>query len=168
MPQPKPDAVRTATIKHGVVRITIAGVPHETGLAARFFQEVARQHINVDDIIQNADSAGNNIMLSFVVSAEQAEKARSVTGEFVAAYADAQIDISEHLARIRLVGIGMRSHSGVAARVFAAVADEGINIENISTAEIVISILVKEAFGDRALAALRRAFSLNEQADTGD
>lgn len=163
MSEPQPDAVRTATIKHGVTRITIYGVPHETGLASRFFQEIARRQINVDDIIQTVNNVGKNVMMSFIVSAEQTTKARDVASEFAGQYPDTQVDVTEKLARLRVVGIGMRTHSGVAARLFTAVADEGINIENISTGEVVISILVPSAEGERALAAVRRAFNLSEE-----
>lgn len=168
MPQSKPDAVRTATIKRDVTRITILGVPHETGLAANFFQEIARQNINVDDIIQNANNAAKNVMMSFIVSAEQTEKARDVARNFADRYPGTQVDIADKLARIRVVGIGMRSHSGVAAKLFSAVADEGVNIENISTGEIVISILVPETDGEKALQAVRHAFGLEEDMEIAD
>ena len=168
MPESKPDAVRTATVKAGLTRITIHGVPHEKGLAARFFQEIARQQINVDDIIQNASDGGKHVMMSFVVSTEQTARACDVANQFANHYDDSHVDVIENLARIRVVGIGMRSHSGVAAKLFTAVADEGINIENISTGEIVISILVPEKDGERALRAVRQAFGLKEEEDSVD
>ena len=157
------DAVRTATLKTGVSRITLHGIPHQAGIAARFFKEIGNQNINVDDIIQSVSSCGKNVTMSFIVAAEQLDQARAVSETIAQSLGGAEIEITEKLARLRVVGMGMRSHSGVAAKLFEAVAAAGINIENISTSEIVISVLVSEKDGQRALAAVQDAFGLEQE-----
>jgi len=163
MPDPQANAIRTATLKSGITRITLHGVPHEFGLAAKFFKELGGENINVDDIIQSVSSAGKNVTMSFVVSAEQTEHARTATRAIIEKLGGAEIEITENLARLRVVGMGMRSHSGVAGKLFETVANEGINIENISTGEIVISILIAQADGERALRVVREAFGLTHE-----
>jgi len=155
-------AVRTATLKMGVSRITLHGVPHQAGVAARLFKEIGGRHINVGDIIQSVSSCGKNVTMSFIVAAEQTEKARAAGEEIARSLGGAEVEVTEKLARLRVVGMGMRSHSGVAARLFDTIAAEGINIENISTGEIVISVLVPEKDAQRALAAVQNAFGLEK------
>jgi aspartate kinase len=159
------DAIRAATLKPGVSRITLHGIPHKAGIAARLFKGIGDQSINVDDIIQSVSSCGQNVTMSFIVAAEQTERARSVTEELARDLGGAEIEVTERLARLRVVGMGMRSHSGVAARLFEAIAAEGINIENISTGEVVISVLVPEKDSQRALAVVQNAFGLEKEAD---
>lgn len=159
------NAVRTATLKTGVSRITLHGVPHQAGIAAQLFKEIGEQNINVDDIIQNVSNRGQNVTMSFIVAAEQAEKARNVSETIARRVGETEVEVTEKLARLRVVGMGMRSHSGVAARLFETVFAEGINIENISTSEIVINILVAEKDGERALQAVQKAFGLETETD---
>jgi aspartate kinase len=159
------DAVRTATLKTGVSRLTLHGVPHQAGIAAKLFKEIGNQNINVDDIIQSVSSRGKNVTVSFIVAAEQTDKARAVSQKIGRTLGGAKVEVTRKLARLRVVGMGMRSHSGVAARLFEAIAAEGINIENISTGEIVISVLVPEKHAQRALAAVRSTFGLEQEGD---
>lgn len=163
--EPEGDAVRTATLKTGVSRITLHGVPHRAGIAAELFREIGNQNVNVGDIIQSVSNRGENVTMSFIVSAEQAEQARVISEEVARNLGGAEIEITEELARLRVVGMGMRSHSGVAARLLEAIAAEGINIENISTGEVVISVLVPEKDAQRALAVVQDAFGLEHEAD---
>jgi aspartate kinase len=156
-------AVRTATLKMGVSRITLHGLPHQAGIAARLFKQIGGQHINVDDIIQSVSSCGKNVTMSFIVAAEQTKKARAVSEEIARSLGGAEVETTEKLARLRVVGMGMRSHSGVAAKLFEAIGAEGINIENISTGEIVISVLVPEHDAQRALAVVQDAFGLEKE-----
>jgi aspartate kinase len=159
------DAVRTATLKTGVSRITLHGVPHQAGIAAKLFREIGTQKVNVDDIIQSVSSCGSNVTMSFIVAAEQTDRARAVSEEIARNLGGAEVEITENLARLRVVGMGMRSHSGVAGRLFDAIAAEGINIENISTGEVVISVLIPEQDGRRALEVVQDAFGLEKEAD---
>ncbi len=162
---PEEVAVRSTALKTGVSRITLRGVPHQAGIAARFFREIGDQQINVSDIIQSVSNGGSNVTMSFTVSSEQTARARAASEDFVRQYEGSRIEVTENLARLRVVGMGMRTHSGVAAKLFEAVAAEGINIENISTSEIVISVLVPAEQGPRALAAVRKAFGLLDEAE---
>lgn len=158
-------AVRSATLRSGISRITLHGIPHQAGIAATFFKSIGDLHINVDDIIQSVSSGGANVTMSFTVSASQTDEARVKSEEIARDLGADEVEVTEKLARLRIVGMGMRSHSGVAAKLFGAIAAEKVNIENISTAEIVISILVPEDHGERALAAVNEAFGLESEAD---
>jgi aspartate kinase len=167
-PAPESSAVRSATLKTGVARVTIHGVPHEAGVAARIFSEISRQKINIDDIIENASNGGRNVIVAFILDAKQLDAAKAVAESIAADYTGAKVEVTRNLARLRVVGMGMRSHSGVAAKLFEAIATEGINIENISTSEIVISLLVAEKDGKPAQQAVQKAFDLEPPAPASD
>jgi len=124
------------------------------------FEPLARRHINVDDIIQLVAPGGQTVSLSFTVSGSDLGEAQALAETIAGRYAGVQFAIQKDLAKLSAVGAGMRSHSGVAATMFAALAAERINIENISTSEIVISVLVRAADADRALLTVHRAFGL--------
>ena len=115
------------------------------------------------DIIQSVSTRGRNVTMSFIVAAEQTDQARAVSRKIARSLGGGEVEITRKLARLRVVGMGMRSHSGVAARLFEAIAAQGINIENISTGEIVISVLVPEKDAQRALAAVQDAFGLEKE-----
>ena len=138
-PEEESAAVRSATLKSGVSRVTIRGVPHQAGIAAEIFREISQQKINVDDIIESASNSGRNVIVSFTVEGKQADAAQAVAETIAERFSDSKVEITRDLARLRVVGLGMRSQSGVAAKLFTAIADKGVNIENISTSEIVIS-----------------------------
>ena len=162
-PEQENVAVRSATLKTGVSRVTMYGVPHAPGVAAKIFTEIGSRNINVDDIIETTSDGGRNVIVSFTVDALQADMARTVAEVIAQRYGEATVEITEKIARLRIVGMGMRAHSGVAARLFEAIAAEGINIENISTSEIAISVLVPEKDGQRALEAVYKAFGLGQE-----
>jgi len=162
--EPQAPAVRSATLKTGVARITIHGVPNEPGVAARIFGEIGGRQINVDDIIHSTSDSGRNVIVSFTVDGRQADAARAAAEGIATAFGPATtVEMARDLARLRVVGMGMRAQSGVAARIFQALAAEGINIENISTSEIAISLLVALRDGERALQAVQRAFGLEQE-----
>jgi aspartate kinase len=98
-----------------------------------------------------------------MVDTKYVDTARAAAEQIAQRYARARVDVSDELARLRVVGIGMRGHSGVAAKLFEALAAENINIENISTSEIVISTLIPERDGQRALQAVQKAFELDKE-----
>ncbi len=156
-------AVRSATLKRGVRRVTLHGMPHQAGIAAEIFGEIGRRDISVDDIIQGVSESGRAKAVSFMVDAKHLGAAKAAAEQIAQRYSGAQVDVSGELARLRVVGIGMRAHSGVAAKLFEALAAEKINIENISTSEIVISVLVPVGDGERALQAVRKVFELEEE-----
>jgi aspartate kinase len=156
--------VRGASLKPEVSRITFLGLPNRPGVAAAIFDELGGRRILIDDIIQNINADGQTVTLSFTVEGGEAGEAQAVAELIAKRFGAERIAIDDQLARVIIVGFGMRSHSGVAGRMFSALAAAGVNIENISTSEIVISVLVRRADGEKALQAVHRAFSLEESA----
>ncbi|MBK9120874.1 MAG: aspartate kinase [Phycisphaerales bacterium] len=152
--------VRGATLKRDIVRVTLAGLPNEPGLTAAIFDEVAARGLFVDDIVQTIAGAEQRATLGFTVAGHDFGEVQAVAELLSQRFAPAACGVSDRLARVSIIGVGMRSHRGVAARMFRALADAGINIENISTSEIVVSVLVRAAEGERALQVVHAAFEL--------
>jgi aspartate kinase len=153
--------VRGATLKRGIGRATLIGVPAEPRVIAEIFTQIAERSLVVDDIIQNVIEPKRSVNLSFTFDAEDASDARGVADAMAERFGVADARIVEGLAKVSVVGVGMRSHTGVAAKVFSALASEHIAIQNVSTSEIVISVVVDEADGERALRALHKTFELD-------
>ena len=143
-------------------KVTIVGVPDRTGVAARIFQAVADNDINVDMIVQNVSAAATGLTdISFTVSKTEGQKATSVLQRIQGEVGFASIISDDTIGKLSLVGAGMRSHPGVTATFFAAMADAGVNIEMISTSEIRISVIVRQADLERAAKAAHTAFGLD-------
>jgi aspartate kinase len=143
-------------------KVTIVGVPDRTGVAARIFQAVADNDINVDMIVQNVSAAATGLTdISFTVSKTEGQKATSVLQRIQGEVGFASIIYDDTIGKLSLVGAGMRSHPGVTATFFAAMADAGVNIEMISTSEIRISVIVRQADLERAAKAAHTAFGLD-------
>jgi len=158
--------VRGCTLKRDIGRVTLVGLPNQPGIEAALFEPLARRRVVVDDIIQTVSAGGTKTSISFTVEGGALGEAQAVAELVAGEHSVAEVAIEPDLARLSVVGVGMRSHCGVAAKMFAALAAEQINIENISTSEIVISVLVRAADGDRALQAVHRTFEL-DRAPTG-
>ncbi len=140
-------------------KVTVIGVPDRPGVAAQLFTALAEANINVDMIIQNvSDQARTDI--SFTVNQDDLERVREVLEEISDQIGAEGYDFDEDVARISLVGAGMRSHPGVAAAMFQALADKGINIEMISTSPIKTSCVVRKSAGETAIKALHERFDL--------
>jgi aspartate kinase len=152
--------VRGATLKRDITRITFAGLPNEPGVTAAIFDEVAKRGIMVDDIVQTVAGQGQRATLGFTVQGRDVGELRAVAELIAQRYQIHDVDIDDGLVRVSIIGVGMRSHHGVAARMFAALAQAQINIENIATSEIVVSVLVRAAEGERALQVVHQAFGL--------
>jgi aspartate kinase len=143
-------------------KVTIVGVPDRTGVAARIFQAVADNDINVDMIVQNVSAAATGLTdISFTVSKTEGQKATSVLQRIQGEVGFASIIYDDTIGKLSLVGAGMRSHPGVTATFFAAMADAGVNIEMISTSEIRISVIVRQADLEGAAKAAHTAFGLD-------
>jgi aspartate kinase len=158
MEQPLITAVTHSTSE---ARLTLVGVPDEPGAAARIFAALATAGVNVDMIVQNEpSSAGGLAEISFTVPREDLLTAR---GALAPLQGDAFAESSAHeeMGKVSIVGAGMRSHPGVAARVFAVLAEEAINIEMISTSPIKISCVIPRASVAQAVQALHAAFELS-------
>ena len=155
--------VRGCTLRPDVGRVTVAGLPNQPGIEAALFEQLARRSIIVDDIIQTVSAAGSKTSISFTVESGAVSEAQVVAEGIADRHEAAEVTIDTDLARLSVVGVGMRSHSGVAARMFEVLAAERINIENISTSEIVISVLVRSPAAERALQVVHTAFGLESK-----
>ena len=154
-------AVAGVTGDRNQAKITIVGVPDKPGVAARIFGTVAEAHINVDMIIQNISQAAMTD-LSFTVPRADLKKAVPII-QSVAKDIDAKsVSVTEAIAKVSLIGVGMRSHSGVAAKMFEVLAREGVNIMMISTSEIKISCVIDEKYLELAMRSLHSAFGLDQ------
>ena len=143
-------------------KVTIVGVPDRTGIAARIFQAVADNDINVDMIVQNVSTAATGLTdISFTLSKDEGQKATQVLQRIQGEVGFASLLYDDTVGKLSLIGAGMRSHPGVTATFFAAMAEAGVNIEMISTSEIRISIIVREANLERAAKAAHTAFGLD-------
>ncbi len=140
-------------------RVSLRGVTDRPGIAAEIFTKLAEQNINVDMIIQNASKNGTT-NLGFTVPQNQIEDAKVVINNFDHDIED--VDFDESIAKVSIVGVGMKSHSGVAAKAFSALAKNGINIEMISTSEIKVSMIIDEKFSELAVRVLHEAFGLDK------
>ncbi|HKX73887.1 MAG TPA: aspartate kinase [Acidimicrobiia bacterium] len=132
-------------------KVTVRQVPDRPGIAAALFEPLAERSINVDMIVQNVGTDGSTD-ISFTVPSQSARHAAEVAGKVAEEMGAAGVDLDENVAKVSLVGAGMKSHPGVAAGVFRALAEAGINIEMISTSTIRISCVVR---GDQAEAAVK-------------
>jgi aspartate kinase len=139
------------------VKITILRVPDRPGLAAQVFGPIADAHIVVDMIIQNA-SADGTTDLTFTVSQADYKKALSIVEKTAPAIAAKGVDVDTDIAKVSVVGVGMRTHAGVAAKMFRVLAEEGVNIEMISTSEIKISVVIAAKYTELAVRVLHEAF----------
>jgi aspartate kinase len=143
-------------------KVTIVGVPDRTGVAARIFQALADNDLNIDMIVQNVSAAATGLTdISFTLPKADGAEATTVLKKIQGEVGFVSIQYDDTIGKLSLVGAGMRSHPGVTATFFAAMADAGVNIEMISTSEIRISIIVRESDLERAAKAAHTAFSLD-------
>jgi aspartate kinase len=140
-------------------KLTVAGVQDQPGIAAGLFRALADGGVNVDVIVQNVSSAGTTD-ISFTVPHEDVERAVAVSEEVAGRIGADGVVRDDEIARVSLVGAGMKSHPGVAATMFETLAEAGINIEMISTSAIRISCVIHERDIERAVVALHDAFDL--------
>ena len=149
--------VSGVTIKNEEARITIPDVPDKPCIAAELFGALAKADVIVDVIVQSSPSNGKNT-ISFTISRKSVKDALPLLEKFVEANKTGKIELNEKIAIISAVGVGMKSHVGVAAQMFKALADNNINIEMITTSEIKISCVIPEAQGKSALKAIHDEF----------
>jgi len=154
--------VSGAALKKQLVRVTLKSVPDHPGVAARIFADIAAANIVVDDIIQNVmeDVTAN---ISFTVEHGDLADIKPVVEQLVKELGGKTVAIyQDGLAKVSAVGVGMRTHTGVAQRMFKALADAKINIQNITTSEIKISCIILQDDGPRALQVVHDAFELDK------
>ncbi|WP_457560865.1 aspartate kinase [Caminibacter sp.] len=140
-------------------RVSIFGVEDRPGISAEIFGKLADKNINVDMIVQNVGK-DNKANLTFTVPQTELELTKEVLKEYESK--SENIEYDDSIAKVSVVGVGMKSHSGVAATAFKTLADENINILMISTSEIKISMVIDEKYGELAVRALHKAYELDK------
>ena len=144
-------------------KITLVRVVDEPGVAAAIFGSLADAHINVDMIVQNISDDGRRTDLTFTVDAVDFRRAIDVlTGMRDNGLVYEDLLAADDVAKLSIIGVGMRSHAGVARKMFETLAQKGINIQVISTSEIKVSVLIAEEYIELALRALHTAYGLDK------
>jgi aspartate kinase len=142
-------------------KITLVRVPDRPGVAASIFGPLADHNINVDMIVQNVSEGGQFTDLTFTVTKADLERAKKVLEDRRVALGYQALVPDSNVVKVSVIGLGMRSHAGVAQRMFKALAEKGINIQVISTSEIKVSVLVAEEYTELAVRALHTAYGLD-------
>ena len=143
-------------------RITLKRVPDQPGVSAKIFTPLAESEISVDMIIQNTRSGGETD-LTFTVTKDDFERAKEISHKVAKELGAIEILTAEEIAKVSVIGLGMKSHSGVAATMFQALASENINIRLISTSEIRISCVILAKYAELAVRTLHTAFGLDQK-----
>jgi aspartate kinase len=161
----KEDADMEAVLVSGITydkneaKISVMRVPDKPGIAAQLFSPLSEANITVDMIIQNVSHEGSTD-LTFTVPRADFKKALKIVEETAAKVGAVGVESNEHIAKVSVVGVGMRSHSGVASKMFSTLAAEGINIQMISTSEIKVSCVIDDKYSELAVRILHEAFGL--------
>jgi len=143
-------------------KITVIAVHDRPGVAAKLFNAIAGANIVVDMIVQNVSSDGKATDISFTVPKADSKKALKITEEIVAELGAKGVYLREDIAKVSIIGVGMRTHSGVAAKMFETLAKHGINIMMISTSEIKVSCVIDSKYTELAVRVLHDVFELGE------
>lgn len=151
--------IRGISLDRHQAKLTIAGVRDEPGCAGRIFSNISAAHIIVDMIVQNA-SIGGTTDISFTIHEDELENARKILMPVVTEVGARRLNTASGVAKLSVVGIGMRSHSGVAARMFECLGRGGINIQLVSTSEIKIAVIIDEKDAERAAQLIHAEFGL--------
>ncbi len=142
-------------------KITVQGVADRPGVSASIFGPLAEASINVDMIVQNVAADGKTTDLTFTVPRADLERSVKVIENLKSELSYSAVTTDSDVVKVSVIGVGMRSHTGIANRMFAALANEGINIQVISTSEIKISVLIASKYTELALRALHSAYQLD-------
>jgi aspartate kinase len=143
-------------------KITVVHVPDKPGVAASLFTPLSEHNISVDMIIQNASAEGFTD-LTFTVSKKEMKEAQKIVDSTAKAVGAKKVEVDDDVAKVSIIGVGMVSHSGVAAKMFETMSNESINIMMISTSEIKISCIIKRKYTELAVTALHDAFGLEKK-----
>lgn len=155
--------VRGVACDKNQTKVAVNDLPDQPGAAAKVFNALAMANVNVDMIVQNIgkDGVAN---LTFTVPSDDAYRAEQAVVECLGKLGAGRVSIADRIAKVSVVGVGMRSHSGVAARMFTALAEHGVNIQMISTSEIKISVAIDLDKADEAVRVIHSAFELGKEA----
>ena len=154
--------VTSVAYKKDEAKVSLRRVPDRPGVAARIFSPLANAGIVVDMIIQNMSQEGVTD-LTFTVAKADLRRAIEILGPTVEELNVPEILTDEEISKVSIIGVGMKTHAGVAAKMFQVLYDEGINIAMISTSEIKISCIIKSKYTELAVRALHDAFGLGEE-----
>jgi aspartate kinase len=160
-------AVSGITYNKNEGRVTITNVPDEPGIAAKVFQPISAANINVDLIVQGASGVPGRANISFTVPKTSYEQTLGILGSLAPELGDCQVTGDPGIAKVSIIGLGMRSNSGVAARMFETLARENINIKMIATSEIKISCVIDDKYTELAVRVLHDAFELDKKLHGG-
>jgi aspartate kinase len=161
VPQMEQVVVSGVAYDKNQAKITMRNVQDRPGTAARVFGPLADAGLNVDMIIQSSASDGTND-ISFTISRSDVKKALPILEKASDVLRAGKVSLDDQVAKVSIVGVGMRSHPGVAAKMFRTLADNRINIDMISTSEIKIACMVKDTDGEKAVRVLHKAFDLDK------
>ena len=154
-------AIAGIAFERDEAKLTIAGVPDVPGIAYKVLGPVSEAGIEVDVIVQNAAADGTND-ITFTVKRGESERAKGILDKIQASVGAREVVLDKKIGKVSLVGVGMRSHAGIAAKMFKVLSDENINIQLITTSEIKISVVIEEKYLELAVRALHSAFELGD------
>ena len=154
-------AIAGIAFERDEAKLTVAGVPDVPGIAYNVIGPVSEAGIEVDVIVQNAAADGSND-ITFTVKRSESDKTKVILDKLATSLKAKGVVLDKKVCKVSLVGVGMRSHAGIASRMFKALADENINIQIITTSEIKISVVIEEKYLELAVRALHSAFDLGD------
>jgi aspartate kinase len=154
--------IRGVAVDKKQAKVTVAHVPDKPGMAARIFRAVADANVNVDVIVQNVSEKGTTDV-TFTVGADDLKKSLQTLEPLAKAIGAGGVAAKDGIAKVSIVGVGMKSHPGVAADMFETLAASGVNIQMISTSEIKISVVVDLKDADKAANVLHEKFGLGKK-----
>ena len=154
--------VSGVTLNKSEAKITLCEVPDKLGVAVKLFKDLATSGVSVDMIVQNV-SRIRSTDISFTIAKADSSKATKIAKKVAKKINAGDVLIDEDIARVSIVGVGMKSHRGVAAKMFGILADNKINIEMISTSDISISCIIKKKDAEIAVKQLHQEFGLNKR-----
>lgn len=160
-------AIAGIAFERDEAKLNVSGVPDIPGIAHKVIGPVSDEGIEVDVIVQSAAADGSND-ISFTVKRGECEKAKAILDEVAAELKAKKVALDKKVCKVSLVGVGMRSHAGIASQMFKALANEGINIQIITTSEIKISVVIEEKYLELAVRSLHNVFDLGDpKTDSG-
>ena len=143
-------------------KVTLFGLPDTPGVSSKIFSRLADGNVNVDMIVQSKARTSDTANMAFTVGRRDAGRALEIMRAGKSDIGFSEVTIDDDVAKVSVVGVGMRSHAGVAQTMFKALADKGVNIQVISTSEIKISVLIEAAYTELAVRALHQAYGLDQ------
>lgn len=150
------------TLNRNEAKITVCDVPDKPGIAAKLFKEISKSGISVDTIVQNVSRKGSTDV-SFTVPLGDLSKTKALMTRFTKKIGGGRVLENKDIARVSIVGVGMKTHSGVAARMFEALAEKKVNIDMITTSEISISCIIKKKLAEKAVRSIHAKFGLGNK-----